>query len=82
MADKRFTLINKSYPAERGGMVHKGAQGTADDFEKWLGKEVYDKALKAKNFQAMKSVKEPVETDAKKGAKKGAKKVSDDGSEK
>lgn len=50
MAEKRFSLSGKSYPAVRGGMVHKGAQGTADDFKRWLGEDAYKKANKAKHL--------------------------------
>lgn len=63
MADKRFSLTGKSYPAVKGGMVHKGAQGTAENFKNWLGKEVYEKALKAKRFV---EVKAAVKTDPEK----------------
>lgn len=55
MADKRFSLSGKSYPAEKGGMVHKGAQGTADDFKRWLGDEAYKKANKSNHLKEVKA---------------------------
>ena len=63
MADKRFSLSGKNYPAAKGGMVHKGAQGTAEDFKRWLGDEAYKKANKSNH---LKEVKET----AKRGPKK------------
>ena len=59
MASKRFSLTGKSYPAVRGGMVHKGAQGTADDFKRWLSEEGYKKALKAKRFVEVEAEPKP-----------------------
>jgi len=50
MAEKRFSLTGKSYHAAKGGMVHKGAQGTVEDFKNWLGDDGYKKASKAKHF--------------------------------
>lgn len=74
MADKKYSLVGRSYRGAGVGMVHVGAQGTLDQFKKWLGSDNFASAKKAGHFEEVKveTIDEPEEKKAApaKGAQK------------